>query len=78
MAAIERGELLDCLMPFALYYQNTLKPTLPANAPGNTPVLGGAFTLGDFLDPWMVMQNDDQAKQVFGAITAEQKANTND
>lgn len=73
MAIIERGELLACLMPFALYYQNTLKATVPADTPGNTPVFGGVFTLSDFLDPWTIMQNDDQAKQFFDEVVKEQK-----
>jgi hypothetical protein len=72
MAEIERGELLDCLMPFALYYENHLKNTIAEQTPGNTPVFGGAFTIENFLDPWNVMQNDDQAKPIFAAIVKDQ------
>jgi hypothetical protein len=73
MADIERGALLDAMMTFALYYENKIKPTM-ADKPGNTPVLDGAFTIEDFLGPWMIMQNDDQAKPVFDAIVKDQQS----
>jgi hypothetical protein len=74
MPIIERGALLDCLMPFALYYENKIKTMIAANAPDNTPILDGAFTIGDFSGPWTIMQNDDQAKPVFDAIIKDQKS----
>jgi hypothetical protein len=74
MADIERGALLEELMPFALYYENKIKPTM-AGMPGNTPILDGAFTIEDFLGPWIIMQNDDQAKPIFDAIVKDQKSN---
>ena len=73
MADIERGALLDSMLPFALYYENKIKPTM-ANRPGNTPLFDGIFTIEDFLGPWMIMQNDDQAKPVFDAIIKDQKS----
>ena len=73
MANIERGALLDALMPFALYYENNIKPTM-ADVPGNTPLQAGGFTVEDFFGPWQIMQNDDQAKPVFDAIVKDQKA----
>ena len=73
MADIERGALLDALMPFALYYENKIKPTMTENTPGNTPLFDGAFTIEDFLGPWMIMQNDDQAKSVFDTIIKDQQ-----
>ena len=75
MATIERGALLDALMSFALYYENKIKPTMTPDTPGNTPVLDGAFTIEDFLGPWTIMQNDDQAKPVFDAIVKDQQTN---
>lgn len=72
MAEIERGELLNCLMPFALYYENHIKGTALAQLPGNTPMFDGAFTTEDFSGPWTIMQNDDQGKPVFDAIVKDQ------
>jgi hypothetical protein len=71
MAEIERGELLNSLMPFALYYENKIKNTM-AQLPGNTPLFDGAFTIDDFLGPWMIMHNDDQGAPVFDAVVKDQ------
>lgn len=68
MAEIERGALLNALMPFALYYETKIKTTRSPNTPGNTPVLDGLFTIEDFYGPWAIMQNDGQAKPIFDAI----------
>lgn len=69
MAEIERGELLDCLIPFALYYELNIKGTPLADMPGNTPVSPATtFNLSDFADAWTVMQNDSEAKPIFDAI----------
>ena len=73
MADIERGALIDAIMPFALYYENKIRPTM-ANQPANTPLFDGTFTIDDFLGPWMIMQNDNQAKPVFDAIVKDQKS----